>query len=375
MRITIVLGPFQALPPHGYGAVEKIWYEFARMFSQLGHQVVVIGKSAAETTNPLPVRGIRIVPLRGYTVTARLWANLLLDLCYSLQVRRTIEPAEIVVTNTFWTPVLLSIGRRRLGKIVVHVARFPKGQMSLYHGADALQAISSAVANEIIRQTPSVGRKVHVLPYAVDLQTFQPPATARRYDAELIVLYAGRIHPEKGVHLLIEAMRRLVTRVPRARLRAVGPVAVEQGGGGSTYLETLKAAAAGLPVEFVAPIREPVALALEYQRAHCFCYPSLAERGEAFGLSALEAMATALPVVVSNLACFGDFIVPGRDGLIFDHRTPVPALALAEVLEHALSDSGVASRLGRNAANRAQDFGLERIARRYLDFFEEIARS
>ena len=130
---------------------------------------------------------------------------MLKDFLYALEVRRRIEPADVIVTNTFWTPVLLSLSGRRLGKIIVHVARFPKGQMWLYRGADALQAISSPVAQEIVRESPGVQEKVHVLPYPVDLHTYHPPDVARRYDRDLTVLYVGRVHPEKGVDLLITA--------------------------------------------------------------------------------------------------------------------------------------------------------------------------
>ena len=89
----------------------------------------------------------------------------------------------------------------------------------------------------------------------------------------------------------------------------------------------------------------------------------------------MEAMATALPVVVSDLACFRDFITPGRDGLIFDHRVPAPGLALGEVLGQALTDPDFALQLGRNAAARAQDFELEKVARRYLRMFECVMAS
>lgn len=375
MKITIVLGPFQPLPPVGFGAVEKVWYEFAQAFARLGHEVVVMGKTSSAGDGLSNVFGIQIVPFRGFSATGRIWKDLVKDFLYAIQITRRIEPADVIVTNTFWTPVLLPLFGLRLGKIIVHVARFPKRQMWLYRGADALQAISSAVAREICRQTPCVETKVYVLPYPVDLRTYRPPPVARRYDGDLIVLYAGRVHAEKGIDLLIPALRQLLKRVPRARLRIVGPVAVGQGGGGEVYLETLRSAATGLPVEFVGPIREPAALALEYQRAHCFCYPSLAEKGEALGLSVLEAMATAVPVIVSDLACFRDFIAPGHDGLIFDHRAPAPALALAELLAQILSDPEFAFQLGRNAVGRAQEFELDRIARRYVAFFEEIART
>ena len=374
MRIAIVLGPFQPTPV-GHGAVEKVWHDLAQVFARFGHVVQLIGKAGFRPAIDEDKGGIQVVPVRGFSATGRLWLDLLKDFVYALEVRRRIEPSDVIVTNTFWTPVLLSLFGWRLGKIIVHVARFPKGQMWLYRGADALQAISSVVAQEIVRQSPGVREKVHVLPYPVDLHTYRPPDVARRYDGDLTILYVGRIHPEKGVDLLITALRQLLTRVPRARLRIVGPLALEQGGGGEVYFEALRSAATGLPVEFVGPIREPTVLALEYQRAHCFCYPSLAEKGEAFGIAALEAMATGLPVVVSDLACFRDFIEAGRDGLVFDHRARAPETALGELMGQILADPDFALQLGRNAADKAQDFELEKIARRYIGFFEEIARS
>ena len=372
LKITIVLGPFQALPPVGYGAVEKVWYEFAKEFSSLGHSVILIGKCETVEDISRDSSGVQIVPLRGFSATGRLWVDLLKDFLYALDVRQQIEPSDIIVTNTFWTPTLLSLSARHLGRIVVHVARFPKGQMWLYRGADALQAISSAVAREIVRQSPSLQTKVRVLPYPVDLQTYHPPNVARRYDGDLTVLYAGRIHPEKGVDLLVASFHQVLLHAPKARLRIVGPSAIERGGGGGIYLNGLKKAASGLPVDFIGPIGDPASLALEYQNAHCFCYPSLAEKGEAFGLAALEAMAAGLPVVVSDLACFRDYIEPGHNGLIFDHRAAESRLALGMLLGQTLADEDFAIQLGRNAAKKANEFALKTVAQRYLEMFSVI---
>jgi glycosyltransferase involved in cell wall biosynthesis len=188
----------------------------------------------------------------------------------------------------------------------------------------------------------------------------------------LLILYVGRIHPEKGLDILIAAFRRIHSEFPKARLRVVGPASLAAGGGGEAYLKILTSAADGLPVEFPGPISAPEVLALEYQAAHCFCYPSLAERGEALGLAALEAMATGLPVVVSDLACFRDFISPDHDGLIFNHRTATPDLALAERLAQVLGDSTGALALGSAAADTAHRFDLRNIAQNYLSFFESV---
>ena len=59
----------------------------------------------------------------------------------------------------------------------------------------------------------------------------------------------GRVHPEKGVHLLVRAFRRVAESAPKARLRIIGPAEERQGGGGDSYLRMLKADIAMDPVE------------------------------------------------------------------------------------------------------------------------------
>jgi len=297
----------------------------------------------------------------------------LLDLLYSLQVTWRLEAADVVITHSFWMPVMLTLFGARRGKVIVHVARFPKGQMFLYRRAHVLQAISSPVAQEIIRQLPSARAMVRILPYPVDLGTYRPPTGSRARNGELTILYVGRVHQEKGLETLVRAFREVSAKVPQSRLKIVGPTSRSQGGGGVVWLETLKALAHGLPVEFAEPIADPAKLAFELQQAHCFCYPSFAEKGEAFGLSVLEAMATGLPVTVSALACFSDFLAEGREGLVFDHRAAHPEVGLAEALVRLLSDCSLANRLGDNAALKAKEFGLDVVTKRYLLLLEEVA--
>jgi glycosyltransferase involved in cell wall biosynthesis len=318
------------------------------------------------------VPGLQVLALRGFRATPWLPVNLVLDFLYAIGLRARRRDCDVLVTNSFWAPVILSPFRPRGMAMVVHVARFPKGQMGLYRGADALQAISSAVAREIGRQTPSVRDKVAVLPYPVDLAVFRPPAQGRRESTPFTIAYAGRIHPEKGIHLLVAAFARLHARQATVRLRIIGPHAAGQGGGGDAYLQELRKAAAGAPVEFAGAVRDPRELAAQYAAADCFCYPSQAEKGEAFGLAILEAMATALPVVVSDLDCFRDFVTHGKEGLVFDHRAEDAAARLCEALFALAARPAEALAMGRAAQARAREYELETVAARYIGFFEQV---
>jgi glycosyltransferase involved in cell wall biosynthesis len=366
VNITIVLGPFQQMPPSGHGAVEKVWWDFAQAFADRGHAVRIVGKAPDDAPSCAP-RGVDVVAVRGFRATRWLPFNLLLDLLHALSLRRHARGCDVLVTNSFCAPLVMP--HPETCAMIVHIARFPKGQMRLYGRADALQAVSTPVADEIARQAPGLRRMVTVLPNPVDTRVFRPPP---RREPTGTIVYAGRIHPEKGIDLLIQAFRGVHARRRHSSLRLIGPVALERGGGGESYLRRLRASAAGLPVDFAGAVGDPHELNAQYARADCFCYPSLAERGEAFGLAILEAMAAGLPVVVSELSCFHDFVTHGREGFFFDHRAPDPADRIADSLLQLLADSPLAARMGENAAARASEFDLQTLAGRYLDYFAAV---
>ena len=86
------------------------------------------------------------------TPRSLLWLKLL-DLFYSLRALSILPESDVIVTNTFWLPILLW---QATAKIYVHVGRFPKGQMRFYGRAARLQAPSRAVAEAIESEAPNL---------------------------------------------------------------------------------------------------------------------------------------------------------------------------------------------------------------------------
>jgi len=85
----------------------------------------------------------------------------------------------------------------------------------------------------------------------------------------------------------------------------------------------------------------------------------LATRYEAFSVATLEAMASHLPIIVSDTPAFDEMFTHGREGL---KAPPGDADALAAAMARLLDDSELRSRLAAAAARRAQRFSLPRMA-------------
>jgi glycosyltransferase involved in cell wall biosynthesis len=258
----------------------------------------------------------------------------------------------------------------------VHVARFPKGQMRLYRHAARLQTPSQEVARAIAAEQPALADRIRVIPNPLSrpVGPGDPPPLSGR---EKIILYVGRLHPEKGIGLLIKAFAAIgAGRLQDWRLVIVGPTEAKHGGGGASYLEELKATSAEASgrVEFRGPIFDPVDLDKEYRAARLFVYPSLAERGESFGVAPLEAMAHGCPVLVSALACFRDFIEDGVTGFVFDHRQPDPVKSLSGKLEEILEDDGLQARVGEAGWRKSAEYALPRVADQFLDDFAKLEK-
>jgi glycosyltransferase involved in cell wall biosynthesis len=352
--------------------VEKVWFALGKEFVRRGHEVMHISRRFAGLPREEIIEGVRHRRVSGFDAPRSLAMLKLLDLFYSVRVRAMLPPADIVVTNTFWLPML--IRSQRFGKLYVHVARQPRGQMRFYRHAARLQGVSEPVKAAIIERVPDIADKVCCVPNPLpDL----PAPGSRPADAprEKRLLYAGRVHPEKGVHLLVEAMVRLHAELPQEwKLAIVGPWETGAGGGGKSYLEELRRLAqpALQRVEFTGPIFDSGQLAASYQMASLFVYPSLAEKGETFGVAPLEAMSHGCPALVSDIACFGDFLEDGVNGFVFDHRAAQPAEALASKIHALLRNPVLLANAGRNAVGTAQQFSVGRIAGLYLDDFQSL---
>jgi glycosyltransferase involved in cell wall biosynthesis len=151
--------------------------------------------------------------------------------------------------------------------------------------------------------------------------------------AERILLYVGRLAPEKRLDVLMEAF-------PRVR-EAVGPGVALVLVGDGPWMDRLRQKA-GEGIHFLG-YRRGVPLAEAYAAGDIFAFPS---DTETFGNVVTEALASGLPVVAPEKGGVVDSVIPGRTGILVHPRDPA---AMADGLIRLLTDEPLRARLAAGA--------------------------
>jgi glycosyltransferase involved in cell wall biosynthesis len=363
MKIIILQGAFLPVPAVLGGAVEKMWFALGKDFAREGHEVIQVSRIYPGMRKREWIDGVLHKRVKGYSTPSSGIYLKWLDLLYTLRARTIIPPdSDIVITNTFWAPIILPRGLKE--RCVVDVARVPKGQMKWYTRSLILRANSSFVEKAIKKElAPGNHRQVKMIP--------NPLPFVNSTDLDLnkkknIVLYCGRIHPEKGLDLLIQAFK----NIQGWTLKIVGPWEISAGGGGSQYLQKLKQLS-DQNVDFTGPIFNTHELNAIYRDAAIFVYPSVAENGETFGLAPLEAMAWGCVPIVSNLECFRDFISHEKNGLVFDHRDPDAVSCLRKAIMYLQKETSQRVQMSAEALRVRESHSTKKIACSFIKEFKK----
>ena len=323
MRINIVSGPFYPCPPAPTGAVQRIWFDLAKAFVARGHEVRVQSCGFPGFPKNQIVDGVQIKRIFRLKQTLSNKVNLAKDMLYSLRVLLILPAADVTVTNCFWLPAMISRlpWRKRWGKIVVSIARVPKGQIKLYRRCDRLHAVSTAIARWTVEECPAAASITRAIGNPIDTEQFNiRRGFPQSPDDRPTIIYTGRVHPEKGLDILIRALRLVQQTNPNVRLRIIGPSSTERRRRGPQFVSQLKQLAGDADVTFEPPIYSRTELADALRTGDIYCYPSTAEKGEASPVAPLEAMGVGLVPVCSDLPQYCDYLDDGENGLIFNHR-------------------------------------------------------
>ena len=403
MRIGLVSHEYP--PQHGLGGVGSYMFRLAGALGQTGHEVHVFAgpsdRPPIQQANvhlhrieaiyqpDSSIRAVRWLYWRGLAPLLNwahptIWHWIKWDLA-SLEVLREFHaqcPLDIIETPEHaangWMaghlracPMILRV--HCPWEIFIRINRFPPNPMNralarlerrtAARFADAVTVPSQAMLREVDHSW-KLRRPPVVIPNFIDVP--HRPAAAPEGDAPYIVCI-GRIEPLKGQDTLVRAFAMVGRAHPRARLALVGP---DRWPGERRFAQVLAELAPDPAIR--QRIEMPGAVALDQvaqylRQAHVVVIPS---RGfESFSFAALEALASARPVVAANVGALPEIVRHEETGLLVPPDDPH---GLADAIERLLEDRRLATALALAGHTRArQQYDTSAVLPRILAAYDQ----
>lgn len=249
----------------------------------------------------------------------------------------------------------------------------------LLESADRIVAPTQAELAQLQWLYRANTHRIVVIPPGVDTTHFYPIPKDEALEfigspaRQCMLLYVGRIEPLKGIDTLLEAM----ALMKKNGFLEIYPVCLAIIGGEprlsdesiSAEMKRLRALQESLGIGDMILFlgrQDQDTLQYYYSAAEIVVVPS---HYESFGLVALEAMASGTPVVASET---GGLVFLIKDGETGFHVPAGDPAALAERLMELLSDSELAEKMGKQAAEYAKEFSWSVVADEIIELYETV---
>jgi glycosyltransferase involved in cell wall biosynthesis len=356
-----------AISAMGVGGAERVVVELVRDAAARGDELALLGERGALDAELADLRLKRVT-----LPTARRPLALLRATGRTARATAAFRPDLVHAHNPRIT------GTVALGTRVGRPTRRPP-VLSTYHGvpheevdgaarilrlADHVVCVSDDLAAQM-RERGLPAEKLSVIPNGVPVPPPLTDAERRRIDAELglgeddlVVSIVGRFAPQKRHDRFLRAAARVAAAEPRARFLLVGD--------GDLRPETeAEAARLGLGDRAIFTGVRGDARAL-IARSDMLVFSSA---WEGLSIAALEALASGVPVVSTDVEGMRDILLAGS-GLVVPHDDE----ALAAAIEECLGDAEMRARLGEAGRRiHAEGYSVSRMAADYRRLYEALA--
>jgi len=359
--------------PAMIGGIEWYLYHVSRLLARKGHEVEVFTTNAGATRKDLPAEedseGVRIHrfrPALDVTYRIKLWPSLIPRLrSNDLQVVHAFDYAQfhdlavaLARASSGWRSVVT------VYDVHSQIPRAPAKSAALRVFDHYLAGAILRAFDKVLVRTPyqaefarglGIGEeRLELAPPGIDDESFEEVEAKKiqevraRYacDGSHMILYVGRIHPIKGIDVLIRALAWLKGRGLRARLIVVGP---DQSG----YTPTLQRLASTLDVAgmviFTGYLEEDEKRRLQAASDVAVLPSSF----EGFGQALIQAMAHGTPVIGTNVGGIPWVLEQGNAGLLVPYGDHV---SLAKSIERIVSDDDLRRSLVQRGRERARQF-------------------
>jgi glycosyltransferase involved in cell wall biosynthesis len=342
-----------------------------------GHQVTVA------TTGGAPMPPLRKwtdpagVPVRIY---AARWSGVMKDVVYAISVawllireRRNYQAVYFLMQGLHLAvglPVARLLGKTILMKVggsgvLSAMALSPTGRLEirwLRKWADCVMILNDGMRTEALAARLPAD-KLLWMPNPVDTEHFSPVPDAQRRQLRAqhglppdasVIIYTGRLAPEKSLPVLVEAFAMVRHKRPQAYLVLVGDGPMR-----TSLTEQTQRLGCQDNTCFVGTV-PPSEIPRWLQMADVF---TLVSPSEGFPCALVEAMSVGLASVVSDIPAIRQLVQPEQHGLL---APPGDAAAVSVALIRLLDDQELRTRMGAEARRSVKDrYAIERVLERY----------
>ena len=367
MRIGLV-SPYDFASP---GGVNDHVRHLADRLQQIGHETRIFAPSSRADVDFDSARFYRIGTPIAIPVNESV-ARITLSFHLASRVAAIIEDERFDILH-FHEPLMpalpMTMLRMSTTANVGTFHAFAHSNVGYYYGRPLLQpylahlhraiAVSEPARAFVNRYFPDFG--LRVIPNGIDLSIYQPGLAPIRHlrDDNVNILFVGRLEKRKGLGDLLRAYRSITDRVPRSRLIIVGDGPLR--GRVESYVTRHR-----LPNVVLAGYVPDSVKPRYYNSADIFCAP--ATGAESFGIVLLEALASGLPVVATEVPGYMSVLEPGRDSITVQ---PKNWRELAASLVILARDHDLRRRLADYAVQKARRYSWDRVAIEVLEVYEE----
>jgi glycosyltransferase involved in cell wall biosynthesis len=331
-----------------------------------GHRAELICDPAGRLWEQAVAAGIRCHPIRIRNA---------IDLAAGVRLRAILKRERYDVVH-FHTSRAHSLApfARGFGSALVVTRRMdyrPNRVFAPYlfnRAVDGVVAISGGVADSLAAAGVD-RRRVTVVHSGVDCNRFRPPTDGERVRArialgvshgEFVIAAVGALEPRKGHRYLIEAIAQLAATAPSVKVKCF------IAGHGSIRRELERQIAKVGSAERVKLLGRVEDTRELLWAADVFAMPSLKE---GLGVAALEAMASALPVIASNVGGLREVVENDRTGILVP---PANDPAIASAISRLVEERGPGANMGAAARARAvENYSMSTMAARTLALYRE----
>ena len=326
------------------------------------------------------------------------WNNLGYILWVSLHLRT--QHCDVIHLHQFsqYIPIIRMFNRS--SKIVLHMHSEWLTQLDKalirkrIQKADLIIGCSNYIAEKIKHAFPEFKEKIKTVRNGVDHEQFKMTnaSDSDRNSHRFQILLVGRVSPEKGIHLAIGAVKKLVKDYPSIHLNIVGGIGSapreyildlsndvrikrlaqfygENPSHGSYYFECLKRMVGD---EFKSYISFSGSVPHEkvidfYQKADIFVNSSLSD---AAAMPLAEAMASGLPVIATRVGGTVNIVENGISGLLVE---PGDEEELSEAIKNLIENPELRRKMGKTGRQRVlEKFLWEKVAAALLNEYRSI---